>query len=684
MTFGCKVPRVIKTILCCLFAATITAQPVFQKKIDGLELAEGLALMPDGGYVMAGLQGNCIQIIRLDANGSALWMRQVCLANESDDISFSVLHLVADKVVSGAFYLGFRKGAFSSSPENLLNLMKFDANGELLWETQLRPEKRYGAQLPGSQLAATPTGAMWAVLATGFTDALPDYNQALVFKVNASGQPLLRRFFLTNDPATANGIMAKNDKEIYVYGALGNAIKDGFLVKINEQGEAIWSNRYAGLHFIQDGGFFANGDLMLMAEQEGAFALARIAADGSVVWAVKFTNGLSLFHCSVAADGGILLAARKVNEPFMILKINSSMNETEWAITYEACTQYHFTALNAVPDGGLVFTQSAVVGTPKTRLIKANSLGQLSPECPFWELPKPALAPISVTTTPLQFTSSGTLTEGVEHVFELSETNIEIQDCCPTEYPDARFVLPDSVCVESAFSLISTGNSCADEWRWEIPDALPREAQGIEFQNVIFKKEGDYLVKLTETIGDCSDTISGFLHVVEPLQLEVFSFFDTVLCPDAPFEVQPDLTGLDTWIWGDGDTAATLFFDLPVSGTFRLNAQHGLCAIVDSFRIQLGNCGPTRVFTPNAFSPNDDGGNDVWEIFMQAGVTPLSCQIFDRWGSLCYASKTNEMPRWDGMMNGRQLLSGVYVWQFRLRNPEGNEEVLSGDLLLVR
>jgi len=129
---------VIKTILCCLIVGTLSAQPVFQKKIDGLELAEGLALMPDGGYVMAGLQGNCIQIIRLDANGTALWMRQICLANQSDDISFSLLHLVADKVVSGAFYLGFRKGAFSSSPDNLLNLMKFDANGSLLWETQLR------------------------------------------------------------------------------------------------------------------------------------------------------------------------------------------------------------------------------------------------------------------------------------------------------------------------------------------------------------------------------------------------------------------------------------------------------------------------------------------------------------------------------------------------------------------
>ena len=209
----------------------------------------------------------------------------------------------------------------------------------------------------------------------------------------------------------------------------------------------------------------------------------------------------------------------------MVLKINPNTNETEWAKTYEACTRYHLTAMTAVPDGGLLFSQSAVVGDPKTRLVKTDQLGQLSPDCPFWELPTPALVPLFVAVIPLVFASSG---------------------------------------------------------------------------------------------------------------------------------------------------------------TFRLSAQHGLCTIVDSFRIQLGNCGPTRVFVPNAFSPNGDGANDDWEVYGQPGVRPLSCQIFDRWGNQCYRSKPDEIPRWDGTINSRQLPPGVYVWLFRLLNPEGNEEVLSGDLLLVR
>jgi gliding motility-associated-like protein len=84
------------------------------------------------------------------------------------------------------------------------------------------------------------------------------------------------------------------------------------------------------------------------------------------------------------------------------------------------------------------------------------------------------------------------------------------------------------------------------------------------------------------------------------------------------------------------------------------------------------------------FSPDDDSSNDVWETYLHPGLYPLECQIFDRWGNQCYASKTGELPRWDGYWKGRALPAGVYVWQFRLRNANGKEEGFTGDLLLLR
>jgi len=672
----------IKTLVLCLFTATLAAQPLFQKKIDGLQVAEGLVYLQDGSYVMAGLKGNCIQIICLAANGSSRWMKQVCLANANDDISFGRLHLEADKLIPGAFFLIFRKGAFSSAPDNLLNLMKFDGNGDLLWETQLYPEKRFGSFTSGSQLAVTPTGKTWAVHGMGLTDALPYLNQVLLFNVDPYGQRLLRKFFLTDLPAIANGIAAKNDQEVFVYGSLGNY--DGCILKVNEQGEVVWSKRYTGMSFLKDGGFFPNGDLLLLAEHNDAFALARIGNDGSVVWAAKFTGPESIFQCAASGDSEVILAARLSGEPFIVFRISMLTNKAIWAKTYEACTRYHLNALKTTPDGGLVFTQSSIDGAGQSRIVRADELGQLSPDCPFWEHPVPELEAISVAIFPQPFTSSGVLTEGVVHPFFLSESQLMIQDCCPGEYPEARVVLPDSVCVASSFNLISSGNSCADTWHWQIPDAQPEESLESTFQNIIILQEGNIPVTLIETIGNCSDTISAVVHAVAAPAQQIFAFLDTIICPGIPFEIQANVSGFDAWTWFDGSNTSTIRLDPPEQGIYQLVAEKGLCAVADSFRIQFGNCGPSRVFVPNVFSPNEDGENDVWEIFGQPGVTPVNCQIFDRWGNLCYATHSAVMPAWDGMLKGKVLPGGVYVWQFRFLNPEGKEEMLAGDLLLVR
>ncbi|MBC7778248.1 MAG: gliding motility-associated C-terminal domain-containing protein [Phycisphaerae bacterium] len=674
---------VTKTFLFLLFASTLSAQPVFQKKLEGVELAKGLAIMPDGGYTLAGMRGNCIQIVRFDALGTPQWMRQVCQSDPNADLTIGTLQLVSDTQMPGAFLLIFRKGAFSSAPDNLLNIMKFDATGNLLWECQLRPEKRYGPQSPGSQLTLTPSGTAWVAHAMGFTNQFPDFNQVLVSKINPSGQTVLRQFFKTEEPASANGIAAKNDTEIFAYGSLGHAITDGFLLKINEMGNVIWSKRYTGMHFLRDGGFFPNGDLLLMAEFKNHYALARVASDGSMVWASKIPDTLSLFHCSVASNGDVLVAGRNLDGLSMLLKINPVTNLASWAKTYEECTRYSTTALIGSPDGGFVCAQSSSTGLFQTRLFKGDDLGRLSPECPVEEILPPILKTLSVLVLPLPFTFSEAPSQAAEHIFNISDTGIEIKDCCPTEYPEARFVLPDSVCADAPFNLISTGNPCADEWHWQISGAMPEKGQNIEFQNIVCKTTGDYLVSLTETFGVCSDSIHKTLRVVTPLIAAIFLYADTVICPDAPFVLQPHLTGFDSWVWDDGSTATTRILNPPVAGIFRLYAQQGLCLLADSIQIGIGHCGPTRVFIPNAFSPNDDGQSDFWEIFWQSGVQALECKIFDRWGNLCYATEAGETPRWDGLFKGRTMPVGVYVWQFRLRNIEGKEEVFSGDLLLL-
>lgn len=672
-----------KTILFCLFAVNLTAQPVFQKKIEGLHTAEGLALLPDGGLVFAGLSSNCIKMVRLDKDGETVWIRQICPADSELDLSIRALQIKPDPLLPGGFLLLFNKGAFTSAPDNLLNVMKFDPSGQLVWDRQLWPEKRYGDFAPGSQLALTPSGAIWATHAMGLTDALPYFSQALVFKVNAVGQAVLRKFYLADVSAISNGIVAKSDQEVWVYGALSNTTADGFLLKINEVGDLIWSRKYTGIQFLKDGGFFSNGDALFLVEHQNAYALVRIAPDGNIVWVSKFNNAPNIFHFAVSPDDGIVLAGDKPNTAAQLFKINSGTGPAVWSKSYENCTHFRINALEIASDGNLFFTQSDVLGAPQSRLLKTDPEGFLLAGCSVFEAQIPILETISVTVSPFQFTAQNVSNDKEEHIFTLSDDALAIQDCCPSTLPSPKFVPPDSACINTPIALFSMGDFCSGDIQWTLPGAMPETAQGSDIQNIVWPTPGTYNLELTHTLGTCKVSVSKPIRVISASETSLFSEKDTLFCPDKPFLLEPNLSGYDSWIWSNGSTQSFLMLDPPTAGPITLRADAGICSKIDTFLLEIGGCGPAKVFIPNAFSPNDDGDNDAWEIGLQVGTKPINCQVFDRWGNLCYRTNAGELPRWDGTLNQRKCASGVYFWQFQFENPEGKKEYLKGDLLLV-
>jgi len=92
------------------------------------------------------------------------------------------------------------------------------------------------------------------------------------------------------------------------------------------------------------------------------------------------------------------------------------------------------------------------------------------------------------------------------------------------------------------------------------------------------------------------------------------------------------------------------------------------------------------VFVPNAFSPNGDGYNDRFEIFTGQSVEQLvDFQVFDRWGNLQFeAQNCNKNCSWDGTARGEKMESGVYVYAVKVSYLDGFEEIVTGDVLLIR
>jgi gliding motility-associated-like protein len=92
----------------------------------------------------------------------------------------------------------------------------------------------------------------------------------------------------------------------------------------------------------------------------------------------------------------------------------------------------------------------------------------------------------------------------------------------------------------------------------------------------------------------------------------------------------------------------------------------------------------TEYFFPNAFSPNEDGNNDVFRIkgLSRNIYFGYSLRVFNRWGQ-CIFHTTDPNSGWDGTFNNQKQDIGVYFYlaQFGLNN---KLITAKGDLTLIR
>lgn len=90
-------------------------------------------------------------------------------------------------------------------------------------------------------------------------------------------------------------------------------------------------------------------------------------------------------------------------------------------------------------------------------------------------------------------------------------------------------------------------------------------------------------------------------------------------------------------------------------------------------------------FVPNAFSPNDDGKNDVFFDGTPAiKVRSYRMDVFNRWGENVYTTDSYLRP-WDGLdYNGKPSPEGLYVYRILINSLKGKDYEFSGSFSLVR
>ncbi len=181
-------------------------------------------------------------------------------------------------------------------------------------------------------------------------------------------------------------------------------------------------------------------------------------------------------------------------------------------------------------------------------------------------------------------------------------------------------------------------------------------------------------------VGECSgDTAYVRVDVVQPFLLPP----DSTLCYEESMKINTPRP-FDTWIWSTGSKQITLNITEP--GTYTLTGTNEGCTYQDSIEVSYYSCRACPIYAPNAFSPNDDGRNEEWQVFLNCNWLKFHLEIYDRWGSLVFMADDPNVG-WDGQVKGRYADPGVFAWYATLSFEyfgQPKPYFLKGDVTIVR
>ena len=121
--------------------------------------------------------------------------------------------------------------------------------------------------------------------------------------------------------------------------------------------------------------------------------------------------------------------------------------------------------------------------------------------------------------------------------------------------------------------------------------------------------------------------------------------------------------------------------------TFTVRVENNGCSDSDQATIFVRK--DRVVFVPNAFSPNNDGVNDVFMIFAGPQVAQVkSFLVFDRWGETVYQhydfQPNDPAYGWDGTHRNKKFNPAVFTWFAEIEFVDGATEIFEGDVSLMR
>lgn len=90
-----------------------------------------------------------------------------------------------------------------------------------------------------------------------------------------------------------------------------------------------------------------------------------------------------------------------------------------------------------------------------------------------------------------------------------------------------------------------------------------------------------------------------------------------------------------------------------------------------------------ELLIPNAFTPNNDGQNDIFKIKNITDERLIDFKVFNRWGTILFRT-TDPGAGWDGTYRGQPQSIGVYGYVIQIGYSDGYVETYKGTVTLIK
>lgn len=242
-----------------------------------------------------------------------------------------------------------------------------------------------------------------------------------------------------------------------------------------------------------------------------------------------------------------------------------------------------------------------------------------------------------------------------------------------------------TICQNTCVSFTDSSLYRPRHWQWQIYNTANEIIYEDTLQNIhyCFADTGTFFIKQKVWNAEGADSTTKYIKII-PSPIIINDTTQTItLSNTTETELEACATAEQyEWFPKENLSCTTCNFT-----TATINADASYYCVASNFNGCKETCfyniiAPFDIFVPNAFTPNNDGINDIFRVH-GVNIEVQNCVIYNRFGNEVYNG--NLQNGWNGTYKNEPLENGVYAYLLKYLNKKTNSVISkSGNFTIIR